>query len=48
MVPLDQAGQSILQLLDNAAVAAEQNDRRALNIAQKLAYHLHAAERSDL
>ena len=41
---LDQAGQSILQLLDSAATVAEQNGRRTLNMTQKLAYHLHAAE----
>lgn len=41
---LDQAGQSILQLLDSAAAVAEQNGRRTLNMAQKLSYHLHAAE----
>ena len=41
---LDQAGQSILRLLDSAAVVAEQNGRRTLNMAQKFAYHLHAAE----
>jgi hypothetical protein len=41
---LDQAGQSILQLLDSAATVAEQNGRRTLNMAQKLSYHLHAAE----
>jgi hypothetical protein len=41
---LDQAGQSILQLLDSAANVAEQNGRRTLNMAQKLWYHLHAAE----
>ena len=41
---LDQAGQSILQLLDSAATVAEQNGRRTLNIAQKLLHHLYAAE----
>ena len=41
---LDQAGQSILQLLDSAATVAEQNGRRTLNIAQKLLPHLYAAE----
>ncbi len=41
---LDQAGQSILQLRNSAAVVAEQDGRRTLHIAQKLAYHLHAAE----
>jgi predicted HD phosphohydrolase len=41
---LDQAGQSILQLLDSAATVAEQNGRRTLNIAQKLLHHLSAAE----
>jgi hypothetical protein len=33
---------STKQLLDSAV--AEQNDRRALNIVQKLACHLHAAD----
>ena len=41
---LDQAGQSILQLLDSAASVAEENSQRTLNMAQKFAYHLHAAE----
>ena len=41
---VDQAGRSILQLLDSAAAVAEQNGRRTLNMAQKLSYHLHAAE----
>ena len=41
---LDQAGQSILQLLDSAASVAEENSQRTLNMAQKLSYHLHAAE----
>ena len=41
---LDQAGQSILQLLDSAASVAEENSQRTLNMAQKLLYHLHAAE----
>jgi hypothetical protein len=41
---LDQAGQSILQLLDSAATVAEQNGRRTLNTAQKLLHHLYAAK----
>ena len=41
---LNQAGQSILRLLDSAASVAEENSQRTLNMAQKLLYHLHAAE----
>ena len=41
---VDQAGQSVLQLLDSAAAVAEQNGRRTLDMAQKLSCHLHAAE----
>jgi hypothetical protein len=41
---LDQAGQSILQLLDSAASVAEENSQRTLNMAQKLLHHLYAAE----
>jgi hypothetical protein len=41
---LNQAGQSILRLLDSAASVAEENSQRTLNVAQKFAYHLDAAE----
>jgi hypothetical protein len=41
---LDQAAQSILQLLDSAASVAEENSQRTLNMAQKLLHHLYAAE----
>jgi hypothetical protein len=41
---LDQAGQSILQLLDSAAGVAEENSQRTLNMAQKLLHHLYAAK----
>jgi predicted nucleic acid-binding Zn-ribbon protein len=41
---LDQAGQTILQLLNKAADVAEQNSRYAMDTAQQLSYQLHAAE----
>jgi hypothetical protein len=41
---LDKAGQTILQLLNKAAGAAEQNSRHAIEMAQKLAQQLRAAE----
>ena len=41
---LDNAGQAILKLLDQAAGAAEANSRRALETAQTLSSKLHAAE----
>ena len=41
---LDKAGQTILQLLQNAANVAEEDSRRARDMAQKLSHHLHAAE----
>jgi hypothetical protein len=41
---LDKAGQTILQLLDRAAGVAEDNSRHALEMAQKLAQQLRAAE----
>jgi hypothetical protein len=41
---LDKAGQSILQLLHNAAGAAEENSRHTLGIAEKLSHQLSAAE----
>jgi hypothetical protein len=41
---LDSAGQAILKLLHRAAGAAEANNRRALETAQKLSSQLRAAE----
>ena len=41
---LDQAGQSILQLLHRAAGVAEENSRHALDMARKLSHQLRAAE----
>ena len=41
---LDSAGQAILKLLHKAAGAAEANNRRALETAQKLSSQLRAAE----
>jgi hypothetical protein len=41
---LDSAGQSILHLLDRAAGVAEENNRRALDIAQQLSHQLRATE----
>ena len=41
---VDNAGQAILKLLDQAAGAAEANSRRALETAQTLSSKLHAAE----
>ena len=41
---LDTAGQAILKLLHRAANAADANNRRALETAQKLANDLRAAE----
>jgi hypothetical protein len=41
---LDEAGQTILQLLNSAAGISEENDRRVLNRAWKLSHQLHAAE----
>jgi hypothetical protein len=41
---LDKAGQTILQVLHSAANVAEEDSRRARDIAQKLSHHLHAAE----
>ena len=41
---LDLAGQAILKLLHKAAGAAEANNRRALETAQKLSSQLRAAE----
>ena len=41
---LDKAGQSILHLLQKAAGVAEENNRHALETAQKLSHQLRAAE----
>ena len=41
---LDEAGQTILQLLNKAADVAEQNSRRAIDTAQRLSHQLRAAE----
>ena len=41
---LDKAGQTILQLVQNAAGVAEENSRRALSAAQNLSHQLRAAE----
>ena len=41
---LDSAGQTILQLLNKAANAAEQNSKHAIDMAQKLAHELRAAQ----
>jgi hypothetical protein len=41
---LDNAGQTILRLLNKAAGAAEENSRFALDQAQKLSHQLRAAE----
>src|SRR5580692_11030975 len=41
---LDQAGQTILQMLHNAANLAESNSQHALDMAQKLSHQLRAAE----
>lgn len=41
---LDDAGQSIVQLLHKAAGVAEANSRHALDMAQKLSHQLRAAE----
>jgi hypothetical protein len=41
---LDKAGQSILQLVAQAAGIADENSRQALGMAQKLADQLRAAE----
>jgi hypothetical protein len=42
---LDKAGQTILTLLHRAAGTAEQNSKRALEMAQTLSQQLHDAER---
>ena len=41
---LDKAGETILQLVHKAAGVAEQNNSRALSMAQKLSDQLRAAE----
>ena len=41
---LDEAGQTILQMLHRAAGVAEENSRHALETAQKLSHQLRAAE----
>jgi chromosome segregation ATPase len=41
---LDQAGQTILQLLNKAADVVEQNSRYAMDTAQQLSHQLRAAE----
>ena len=41
---LDHAGQTILQMLRNAANLAEANSQHVLDTAQQLAHQLHAAE----
>jgi hypothetical protein len=41
---LDRAGQTILNMLHNAANLAEANSQHALDIAQKLSHQLRAAE----
>jgi hypothetical protein len=44
MQQVDNVGQAILKLLDQAAGAAEANSRRALETAQTLSKQLRAAE----
>jgi hypothetical protein len=41
---LDKAGQTILQMLHQAASVAEENSRHALETAQKLSHQLRASE----
>ena len=41
---LDQAGRTILQLLNKAAGVAEENSRNAIEMAQALSHKLRAAE----
>jgi hypothetical protein len=41
---LDRAGQTILQLLNNAAGVAEENSRNAIELAQGFSHKLRAAE----
>ena len=41
---LDQAGQTLLQLVQKAAGVAEENSRHALEMAQRLSHQLRASE----
>jgi hypothetical protein len=41
---LDEAGQTILQLLHRATGVAEENSQRALDVAQKLSHQLQSAK----
>ena len=41
---LDNAGQTILQLLNKAANVAEQNSKHAIDMAQQLSHQLRAAQ----
>jgi hypothetical protein len=41
---LDQAGRTILQLLNEAAGVAERNSRQAVDAAERLSHQLRAAE----
>ncbi len=41
---LDRAGQTVLQLLNKAASVAEENSRRAIDMAERLSQQLRAAE----
>ena len=41
---LDRAGQTILQMLHNAANLADANSQHALDMAQKLSHQLRASE----
>ena len=41
---LDNAGQTILQLLNKAANVAEQNSKHAIDVAQQLSHQLRAAQ----
>ena len=42
--PLDQAGQTVLGMLQQAAVVAKENCQQALDVAQKISLQLRAAE----
>ncbi len=41
---LDRAGQTVLQLLNKAAGVAEENSKRAIDVADRLSQQLRAAE----
>jgi hypothetical protein len=41
---LDRAGQTILQLLNRASSVAEENSRKAIEMAQALSHKLRAAQ----